>query len=216
MNEKYAELLGLMAGDGCLSHTGKARYIYIAVHKVDDFQYHTKITKQLFRELFSKEIKINFRKKENALFIQFSDKYIFEELSKYLPVGKKYETLKIPEEILVNKEFLFAFVRGLVDTDGSIIFSKQHRDKAYYPRIEISSKSKEFLLVILSKLRENRFYGSVSHKGKENYRMEIPGHKNLKNWLENIGFNNPTKLKKAKSVPDRIRTGDLMVNSHLL
>ncbi len=207
MNEKLAELLGLMAGDGCLSHTGKARYIYIAGHKTDDLEYHQLITKKLFKELFNKEIKISFRKYENALFIKFSDKCLFNELSKYLPIGTKYESLIIPTPILQDKKYFFAFVRGLADTDGCVVFSKQHRGYRYYPRIEITSKSKTFLAEILSQLKKYHFYGSVSHKGKENYRLEIPGNKNLVNWLSLIGFNNPTKMEKIrkyKSAPDVI------------
>ncbi|MEK6939830.1 MAG: LAGLIDADG family homing endonuclease [Nanoarchaeota archaeon] len=207
MNEKLAELLGLMAGDGCLSKTGRARYIYISGHKINDLEYHTLVTKKLFKELFDKEVKIEFRKDENTLFIRFSDKALFEELSEYLPIGNKYGHLKIPSPILQNKECFFAFVRGLADTDGCIIFSKQHRNQRYYPRIEITSKSKTFLIEILSQLKTHGFYGSVSHKGKENYRLEIPGNKNLHTWLLLIGFNNPTKMdkiRKYKSAPDQI------------
>ena len=177
--------------------------VYIAGHKTDDSDYHKNITKSLFKEIFNKEIKIQFKKKQNALFIRFSDKEIFNELSKYLPIGKKYKKLQIPPEILSRKELFFAFTRGLADTDGCIVFSKQHRIEHYYPRIEISSKSKNFLLAIFSELKKYNFYGSVSYKGKENYRLEIPGNKNLTNWLNNIGFNNPTKLKKIYA-PGRI------------
>lgn len=203
MNVKYAELLGLMFGDGCLSHTKRARYIYIAGHKTNDLEYHTSITKNLFKELFNKEVKIDFRKKENALFIKFSDKLLFEELSKYLPIGRKYGHLIIPNIILQDKTFFFAFVRGLADTDGCVVFSKQHRSYRYYPRIEITSKSKTFLTEILSQLKKYDFYGSVSHKGKENYRLEIPGNKNLDNWLSLIGFNNPTKMEKIRIYKER-------------
>lgn len=196
MNEKLAELLGLMAGDGCLSRYARCRMIYICGHKTDDIEYHNTVTKVLFREIFNKEIKIEEKKKQHAIFIRFSDKKIFNELSKFLPVGRKYESLKVPAEIMSSKNNFFAFVRGLADTDGCIVFSKQHRTYGYYPRIEITSKSKPFLLTILSKLKSCDFYGSVSHKGKENYRLELPGTKNLERWLNNIGFNNPTKLRK--------------------
>ena len=199
IDERYAELIGLMMGDGCLSHTNKARYIYICGHKKDDLEYHQNTTKVLFKELFEKDIEIKFRKKENTLFIKFSDKDIFNELCKYLPVGKKYDYLQVPGRILSNKKLFFAFLRGLVDTDGCIIFSKQHRQTQYYPRIELSSRSKQFLLEILEELKRHEFYGSVSHKGKQNYRMEVPGKKNPKKWMDHIGFSNPTKLRKVKS-----------------
>ena len=210
MNEKYAELLGLMAGDGCLSRSGGHYIIYIAGHKIDDLDYHEKITKDLFKTIFEKDVKIGFRKDQLCLFIRFSDKKIFEELAKYLPIGFKYEKLKIPSEVLVQKEYFFAFVRGVVDTDGCVVFSKQHKTYRYYPRIEITSKSKEFLLSISLELKKYGFYTSVSHKGNMAYRLEIPGYKNLKRWMESIGFSNQKHLEKIKGLlpdPLRLRAG---------
>ena len=209
MNEKYAELLGLMAGDGCLSRSG-GYMIYIAGHKIDDLDYHQNVTKVLFKIIFEKDVKIGFRKDQLCLFIRFSDKKIFEELAKYLPIGFKYEKLKIPSEVLVQKEYFFAFVRGVVDTDGCVVFSKQHKTYRYYPRIEITSKSKEFLLSISLELKKYGFYTSVSHKGNMAYRLEIPGYKNLKRWMESIGFSNQKHLEKIKGLlpdPLRLRAG---------
>lgn len=201
MDTKLAELLGLMAGDGCLSNCNNKNVVYIAGHKKDDLEYHKNVTTNLFKEIFDKKVNINFRTKQQALFIRFSDKKIFNELAKYLPIGKKYGKLELPKEIIENKEYLFAFIRGLVDTDGCMVLSKQHRKVAYYPRIEISSKSKKFLQEILLELKNNGFYGSVSHKGKQNYRLEFPGIKNLNKWLENINFGNNKHLEKIGRLP---------------
>ena len=93
-----AELLGIMIGDGCLSRTGKKYIIYISGNKYKDFDYHNITTRKLFKDVFDKEIKIGFRKKENTLFIRFSDKAIFHFMTdKGVPIGKKYDGLKIPE-----------------------------------------------------------------------------------------------------------------------
>src|SRR3989344_2005837 len=172
--------------------------IYIAGHKIEDREYHEHVTKSLFQEIFNKEVKILEKPNEKTLFIRFSDKKIFTTLSKYLPIGRKYERLIVPNEILCNKNFLFAYIRGLADTDGCVIFSKQHQKYRYYPRVEITSKSKQFLLTILLKLEQEGFYGSVSHKGNESYRLEIPGPKNLKLWMNQIGFHNPKHNKKVE------------------
>jgi len=137
MNEKMAEFLGIMFGDGCLSHTGKSRMIYISGHKQDDLEYHQKITLNLLKELFNKDARIEFKNKENTLLIRFSDKNIFEYLSHYLPIGTKYTSLKLLPELKINQLYFFSFLNGLVSTDGCIVFSKQHKQLAYYPRIEI-------------------------------------------------------------------------------
>jgi intein/homing endonuclease len=199
LNNELAELVGLMLGDGCLSNSSGRHMIYISGHKVDDLEYHSKITKNLFKSIFNKDVKINFRKDENTLFIRFSDKTIFEKFSSLgLPIGIKYSNLKIPKEFLSKKLFL-PFMRGLFDTDGCLVFSKQHKSIPYYPRIEISSKSQIFLLDIFEKLKKYGFYGSVSKKGQQ-FRLEIPGFKNISLWLSLIGSNNPKHVNKFKKI----------------
>lgn len=196
---KLSELLGIMFGDGCLSSTIKSKpVVYIAGHKKDDLEYHEKVTKKLFKEIFNENVTINFRKGEQTLFIRTYNKNIFNELAKYMPIGKKYDSLKIPNQILANKKYFFAFVRGLADTDGCMIFSKQHRKMRYYPRIEITSKSFSFLETILTNLRKYGFYGSLSKKAIEAYRLEFPGFSNLKLWLNLVGFSNAKHKKKIE------------------
>ncbi len=196
MDVKYAELLGIMFGDGCLSNSSKRHMIYLCGHKIDDFEYHNNVIRVLFKEVFNKETHLWNRPDENTVVLRFSDKAIFKELSKYLPIGRKYEKMRLPSEITNNLIFFASFMRGLVDTDGTVIFSKQHTKIHYYPRIEITSKSKIFLETLLSKLVVLGFYGSVSCKGNAAYRLEIPGKLNLALWLEKIGFHNPKHLKK--------------------
>ncbi|MBL7056582.1 hypothetical protein ISS07_06735, partial [Candidatus Woesearchaeota archaeon] len=141
-NNNLAELIGLMFGDGCLSRSGGKYLIYISGHKEDDFRYHNIRINYLFLEIFGKKTKVGFRKDEKTLFTRFSDKKIFHSFSSLgMPIGKKYKKLKIPFWIVENKELICGFARGLADTDGCIVFSKQHRKERCYPRIEITSKS---------------------------------------------------------------------------
>jgi len=199
MTKELAELAGIMCGDGCLSSKKQKNMIYICGHKFDDRDYHEKKVVDLFLKIFNKKVVVQERKKENALFIRFSDKKIFDMLHSIgIPIGKKYDHLHVTNEINNSNELGFCFIRGLVDTDGSIIFSKQHRNFRYYPRIEIASKSEAFLREILFILISNGFYGSVSKKGIH-FRLEIPGFQNLNRWLVLIGFNNPKHLKKIET-----------------
>ncbi|MBR9700079.1 hypothetical protein GOV09_06485, partial [Candidatus Woesearchaeota archaeon] len=136
-DEKLAELIGIMLGDGCLCRTARQRLIYICGHKTDDCEYHTTITAKLFKDIFNKEIKIHFRNNVNVVYIKFSDKEIFRTLrSLQIPVGKKYNYLRIP--VCINSDKLFcSLMRGLFDTDGCVVLSRQHRENPYYPRLEI-------------------------------------------------------------------------------
>ena len=203
MHEKeLSELIGIMLGDGCLSRSGKKYYIYICGHKINDFEYHQVVTQQYLLKIFNKMSKIQFRKFENTLFLRFSDKEIFLFFSKIgIPIGKKYNSIKIPQ--FVKDPVLFpSFIRGLFDTDGCFILSKQHKNVPYYPRIEITSKSEEFLSETLIYLKKMGFYGSVSNKGR-GFRLEIPGRANLLKWNQMIGSNHPQKRVKMISFHSR-------------
>jgi|SRR3989338_4388836 len=207
--KELAELVGIMMGDGCLSSCNGAYVTYISGHKIDDREYHEKTIKNLFLKIFGKEVFVKERRKENAIFIRFYDKAIFNILhSVGIPIGKKYDSLKIPDWIVNNSELSSSFIRGLADTDGSVVFSKQHKAVPYYPRIEISSKSGSFLEEVLSILVSKGFYGSIS-KNSQYYRLEVSGFKNLERWLALIGFNNPKHMKKVENIktpPTRILT----------
>ncbi len=114
-----------------------------------------------------------------------------------IPVGIKYEKIKV-SKFVENRKLFCRFISGLFATDGCIVFSKQHRAVPYYPRIELSSKSKNFLLDMLCRLKELGFNGSVSHKGSNNYRLELAGFKNFQKWHEEIGFSNIKHYNKAE------------------
>ncbi len=218
VTSELAELLGIMYGDGCLSNSGSKHLVYISGHKDDDFEYHNKIIRKLFFKVFNKEVNICMRNDENTLFIRFSDENIFNIFKSLgMPIGLKLDKLHLPEDIKNDRELMCHFIRGITDTDGCIIFSKQHRDKPYYLRIEITNKSENFLKEILEFLKNNGFYGSVSNKGV-GYRLEVPGLQNLNKWLKYINFRNVKHIKKieAQLGPLTPRTRILPVNNNSL
>src|SRR3989338_3596518 len=179
---KLAELLGVISGDGCLSRSGKKYLLYICGHKSDDLWFYENVVVKLISEVLSKEVKINFKKGENTLFVRFSDKKIFNYLHSIgVPVGLKYSSLRVPQFVRVNRLGSY-FIRGLFATDGCVFISKQHRKIPYYPRLEISSKSRIFLLEISNILNGLGLKGSLSIKGKASYRLELPGFSNLQRW----------------------------------
>ena len=198
MNELYAEYLGIITGDGCLSYSfpksqsGPKYYTYVCGHSKDDLDY-LHFIKNLIKTLFNKEVCIKFRSKENCAYIKFSNKSIFLEVSKFIPIGKKYDLIKIPCEILDNDSFFKSFIRGYFDTDGSVVVIRG------YPRLEIKSKSGALLDSVLQRLRLMGFYGSVS-KSSNYSRLELPGHNNLKKWLKFIGFKNKKHLNRLSSL----------------
>jgi len=194
-SQELAELYGIMSGDGCLSNTGKRKgsgnkyWIYICGHKVDDRE-HYEYIKYLFKIIFNKYVKIEERKKENAIFIRFSDKEIFSFfVNLEFPIGKKYNKIHIPIWILENKSYLTNFIRGLFDTDGSFVLSKQHRKEPYYPRIEISTKSKLLAKQVKESINELGINCSNNRK-LQYFRLEVAGKKECSKWMSTIGTAN--------------------------
>ena len=194
-NSSLAELYGIMAGDGCLSNTGagfnsgKKYWIYICGHKVDDRSHYDYI-KSLFKEVFNKETNIGERKKENAIFIRFSDKKIFHDFVNLgFPVGKKYSKLGIPSWITENNINLVPFLRGLFDTDGSFVLSKQHKEKPYYPRIEVCTKS-EYLAKQTKEALDKLGIGCSLNKKLAYFRLEVAGRSSCDKWMNIIGTKN--------------------------
>ncbi len=196
-----AEFFGIMIGDGCLSHAGKGKnsgikyIIYICGHKYDDRDYFDYIKEIVFK-LFEKEINIQKRKIENAIFIRFSDKKIFQNMKELgFPVGVKYDKILVPEWIKRDRDNIKAFLRGVFDTDGCFILSKQHRKTAYYPRIEIATKSSLLAQELVNLLRRLEIKSSLNRK-LDNFRIEIAGRERCIKWMGIIGSKNPKHINK--------------------
>lgn len=123
-----------------------------------------------------------------------------------LPLGKKYNSLSIPK-IFSNKELIINFIRGLFDTDGCICFKRRYSEIPYYPVISISSKSKNFIKDIAIILKDLGFklveiydYEVKDIRVKRGFttinRIELNGERNLKLWIEQIGFFSPKHIEK--------------------
>jgi len=214
-NPVLSEFFGVMTGDGCLSNTGKRKgsgnkyWLYICGHKFDDRQHYEYLSK-IIEILFNKKVNIGERKKENAIFIRFSDKKIFQRLVELgFPIGKKYSKIDIPNWIASEKENSTSFLRGLFDTDGSFVLSKQHKKIPYYPRIEIATKS----LVLAQKVKSliNEFgIGCSLNRKKEYFRLEVAGNANCQNWMTLIGTrNNKHQVKYERYLKEKTFPGGL-------
>ena len=97
------------------------------------------------------------------------------------------------------------FVKGLVDTDGSMVLLKVKQ--RFYPRVQITSISKFLIYEIGKWLETKEIPVSISmdkrkltHNGETKvhlgYRFQISGEKNLEKWMDLIGFRNKRHLDK--------------------
>ena len=195
-NEKLAELIGILLGDGNLNK--KSNCITI-VGSLEEFDYYNNYLMPLIKSLFSINPKLRKRNDRNAIYIDFNSKEVMNYLSKEVGLirgNKRYA--HIPEMIMKNVQLIPHFLRGLFDTDGCLKFSKQTRESNYYPRIQFCFSDVPFAYEVISLLKkvgfkigswkDSRFNGLIFY--------QISGNKNLERWMKTIGCNNPVQKTK--------------------
>ncbi len=133
---ELCEFLGAFIGDGftanynghCMTQfTGDRRY---------DKEYYNEVIVPFAKKLFNKNPCI--REKENFYRVTYNSKQLFIFLTKRFkfPKGIKSYTVKIPEPIIKRgKQYVYAAIRGIFDTDGCIFYDKRACYKRPYPRI---------------------------------------------------------------------------------
>ena len=204
LTPQIAELVGAIIGDGYIYRKNRKYQIGLVGSPITDKEYFEKL-KQLILEEWNKEVHAKFRFR--GLRMVFNSKSICEFLINdlNLPHGKgKGQRVIIPEKITSRKELISHTLRGIVDTDGSVYAAKKPGIEKY-PSIEITTTSEGLanqLIDILTKMdfrARLRIEKRKDSKGFPSYRIALHGKKNLKKWIDEIGFSNPYKKQRAIS-----------------
>lgn len=159
MNERLAEFVGAMIGDGCLSvinsktekrHRKEARLTGNLQH---DCAYYEEIIRPTVQE-FGINGYLQKRPKRNCVYFVMGAP-VFDFLASLgFPIGKKYD-LKIPDIIFYDRNFSRACVRGIFNTDGSIYrrYSKRYQNHPrYYDYFVIQFKMNS--LTVIEQIKE--------------------------------------------------------------
>jgi len=186
LSNDLAEFFGILFGDGSILDTKRIHRTGISLNLTEDFIYKNYVV-QLMLKLFRIKPKVRERESEGKFDIEVNSKAI----SKFLlyrgfPKGKKNNKLIIPNWILENKKFLQKFLKGLIDTDGSLFFAKRGTYKLnMYPVIEIKIIDERFIEQLHQTIKA---LGFKCNKSK--FKVQLNGKENLIKWLEKIGFGN--------------------------
>jgi DNA-binding transcriptional regulator WhiA len=196
-NKDFAEFLGIMSGDGYLLIKRGKRKLYriqFTLNKSEDMYYFDHIS-ELSIKLFGIKPKKQM-KKENAYHINIHNKktVLFVE-SQGFPSGKKKNKLTIPKWILENKKYTRAFLKGLMETDGSLFFAKRGMYKINkYPVMEIKCSDERFMKQVHKAFKTIGFealFRRCKQPGFDDaYKIQLNGEKWLNKWIKEIGFNN--------------------------
>ena len=144
-----AEETGIHVGDGSMniyaSQNNSGCYT-VACHHIDDKEYIDKIVIPLINKIYGKNPKPRYWSKGAYGFrIVSTDIVVFKHTKLGLPLGKKLK-LQIPEMFYSNLDLAKRFLRGFFSTDGCVTVST--KNKKLYPRLYMSSISKDLMLQI--------------------------------------------------------------------
>jgi intein/homing endonuclease len=206
LTSKLAEIIGVILGDGHIEHgkryPGKIMYLVnIAGSCSEDQTYYNSHINPMFFELFNTQFTISSRRNDELILNLYSKAISTFFVNQGIKSGNKTDDNFIPKHILQsNNEVILGLIRGVFDTEGSITFKKNYFGKHSHPIISLKMKSFNFVSQI-KKLLENigfniifykdTYYDKRSNKESIRYRIDIAGKKNLKKFIDLIGFKNP-------------------------
>jgi intein/homing endonuclease len=208
LNSELAEDVGFHIGDGYMKNRkGKGFVKYEFVYSGDyfkDINYFKEILLPRKRSLFNlSDIELKNRR-PHELFLRVQSKALFLFYKNILNVRESpKKDIKIPDWIFSSLEYKKAFLRGLMDSDGCIRYVKNN-----YPIIHFQFQGNN-LIKGIGKILNNIGISFCSFSRRDldkrtgklhaNHRLQISGRKNLKKWMDNIGFNNKKHIERYNS-----------------
>ena len=199
-----AEEIGTSIGDGFISNR---KYEYrLKGNKNDEKGYYEGVVKPMFKELYNLDLTI--KEYEATIGFETYSQALWEFKTKVIGLPKApKKTIRIPETLKVNnKEILCSLMRGLFDTDGSIYFRSQGKNKAYYPVITFTTISNGLADDIAEILKMLGFNPKVFNGRKITLRCPSPkytvilnGYSNFELYKKLINTRQPKNICKLKA-----------------
>jgi len=195
LDTRFAYFLGLLLGDG---YVGDIRdsLLYMVGHLIDERDYYDRLVIPLISKLFGLYPHTYVKKGQLAYAINFYSinliKYLRSEIG--FPVHDLPKV--VPRIILVSSEAIKkAFLAGLFDADGCLVFSLKSYGSYCYPTIEIKSVDKSIIEAVFTMLGELGFRATI-RKSAESWVASVNGKAQLQKWMTSIGSHNIKHLSK--------------------
>ena len=180
---KLAEFIGIMLGDGYFSNNR----LKISFNSKEDLKY-INYVKKLIQNLFDVEPILKFRKNENTAELFLFKRKILELLSdKGLKYSPKWDNAIIPRNF-TSKKIEKYVLKGYFDTDGCLVTA--NNNGTIYPRLEMKVCPSPMQNQFIKILKNNNFKFGVYQIGNGKIRIQLNGKKQLKQWVDLVGFGN--------------------------
>lgn len=206
-SEELGELLGIILGDGHLHNKG-LRIVGNALEK-----YHYDYIAKLIQKLFNlkSRIYISYTNPNTIILNTYSIELVNFLTKNGLKIGNKIiKKSSFPRWIFKNKEFIFASLRGLIDTDGGIYFKQKDYKRAM---IEFQTDSSNIRKDIIRLLKKAGFTPS-----KSSGNIRIQNQKEIDEFFSIVGSSNPKNIiryiefKKNKYIPLKEELTEKIIN----
>lgn len=196
-SKELAEFMGIVLGDGNLwIKEGGYYYIRISGEYPAEKEYIEHISK-LFEKLFKEKIQLRVNKGLNEFnLVKGSKNIMFTLIDLGLKSGdKKANNQGIPEWIFQDRSLLTSCIRGLIDTDGSVVYIKG-RDLPYiYFTSNIPKLQEDFKKAMLilgfdtSKWNIRKTHGADCYIAKKEHVVR---------FLKEVGFHNSKHVRNLR------------------
>lgn len=210
LTKELAEDIGIMVGDGNIgffSGAGHGNYeVGVTGNMITDHYYLSDHVNKLKLKLFGLKFRFETRYYINTCKLRVYSKGMVNFYNRIigLPLGHKKD-IGVPDIIMDSDiEIRGTFLRGLADTDMTLVFKRTDKNVLHYPVIKLGTASKYLVLDIKRILNDIGFEPSICcdmksyHiKTKKTYttnQLYLNGKHNLKKWVEKIGFSNPKNI----------------------
>lgn len=191
---RLAEFIGIMLGDGVITDY----QITITLNRYTDRQYAEYVIK-LIHSLFHVQPSIRDDIKNSTLVIFVSRRALVEWLTSNsvgLLKGRKiHQQVSIPKWIMKKPVYLRSCIRGLIDTDGSVVVHKYIvNGKQYtYKKINFSSASVPLLKLVFDTLITLKLKPRLD---KSRRQLWVESIETVNQYMKIIGISNPKHLKR--------------------
>ncbi|HIG97693.1 MAG TPA: hypothetical protein HA230_05115 [Candidatus Aenigmarchaeota archaeon] len=194
ITQDLAELLGIIVGDGYI-RTRKPIWLSIECSAHERGLIDNNVI-PLIKSIFDIQAKGKYFNRngiKNTYGVLITNRELVSFLSQF-GVAVKHDVIVVPEQILksADRKIKLKFLRGYIDTDGCLSFIKKN-NKFRYPRLNVSSVSRELICEVTELFRELGFNGSLwtMKIGKKCklplHRFEIKGKEMANKWYNEIG-----------------------------
>ncbi len=187
---RLAEFCGILIGDG-----GISKYQIIITLNSETDKMYSKFIVLLIQELFNINAKIYKLKNKKAINISISRRNaVIFLIEQGMKLGNKIkQNLLIPDWIMDSKEYRISCLRGMVDTDGSVVHETHiiKKRKYVYPRLNFTSSSHGLIKQTFSILSELDFKPKIRRGGKA---VQLENLREICQYFSVVGSSNPKHL----------------------